>query len=238
MAADITPFIKDAQQVEKETGIPASITLGQIIVESSGKYAGGLSGLAAQAKNLFGIKGTGTAGSVTMQTKEYRNGQWVSVPASFRKYNSFYESMKDHAKFLSGQRYQAQFKDAKSVNDYAYGLQKAGYATSPTYANSLLGIINTNNLHQYDGSDLAYKPVASSGDTTSTGSTDTSAAAAITQTVVRVLLLILIAVVGVVLFLQAFPVQDVAMKTIDAVPNPVKNTVKTVVKKAVTKGAK
>ena len=55
MAIQLTSeMIQAAQQNEKKYGVPASITLGQIILESSGSYEGGMSKLAAKAKNLFG----------------------------------------------------------------------------------------------------------------------------------------------------------------------------------------
>ncbi|MGE2624250.1 glycoside hydrolase family 73 protein, partial [Escherichia coli] len=127
MGVDIRPFIADAQRIERQTGIPASITLGQIILESGGKYPGGLSGLAYEHKNLFGIKGKGTAGSANMWSKEYdAAGNRVS---GFRKYNTFGESLDDHTRVLQLDRYTKYFKDAKTVEDFARGLQKGGYAT-------------------------------------------------------------------------------------------------------------
>jgi flagellum-specific peptidoglycan hydrolase FlgJ len=169
MSADITPFIKDAQELEKKTGIPASVTLAQIIQESSGKYEGGLSGLAVQAKNLFGIKGNGTAGTYAASSGEYLNGVYKSVTSNFAKYNSYYESMVDHAAFLSKDRYASKLKDAKSVNDYVHAIKAGGYATDPNYENALLGIINSKDLHQYDGKDFTFKPTAAQAGAEGTG---------------------------------------------------------------------
>jgi flagellum-specific peptidoglycan hydrolase FlgJ len=140
----IAPFVADAQKLQQEKGVPASITLGQIILESLGNY-NGLSGLAFEAKNLFGIKGTGTAGSVYMATTEYVNGQPIVTNAQFAKYNTYYDSMVDHADLLLSTRYQKYLTNAKSVIEYAHGIQDAGYATDPNYANKLLKII-----YQYD----------------------------------------------------------------------------------------
>jgi flagellum-specific peptidoglycan hydrolase FlgJ len=140
----IEPFVPDAQKLQQETGVPAAITLGQIILESSGNY-NGLSGLAFEAKNLFGIKGTGTAGSVYWDTTEYVNGQKITIKAKFARYKTYYDSMVDHANLLLTPRYQRYLKDVTSIVDYAQGILDAGYATDPNYANKLLKII-----YQYD----------------------------------------------------------------------------------------
>ncbi len=140
----IAPFVPDAQKLQQEKGVPASITLGQIILESLGNY-NGLSGLAFEAKNLFGIKGTGTAGSVNMNTTEYVDGQPIVTTAQFAKYNTYFDSMVDHANLLLTARYQKYLKNVTSIVDYARGIQSAGYATDPDYANKLLKII-----YQYD----------------------------------------------------------------------------------------
>jgi flagellum-specific peptidoglycan hydrolase FlgJ len=140
----IAPFVPDAQKLQQETGVPAAITLGQIILESSGNYDG-LSGLAFEAKNLFGIKGTGTAGSVDWDTTEYVNGQKITINSKFAKYRTYYDSMVDHANLLLTPRYQRYLKNVTSIVDYAQGILDGGYATDPNYANKLLKII-----YQYD----------------------------------------------------------------------------------------
>jgi flagellum-specific peptidoglycan hydrolase FlgJ len=145
----IAPFVPDAQRLQQEKGVPASITLGQIILESSGNY-NGLSGLAFEAKNLFGIKGTGTAGTVSWNTTEYVEGQSIVTTAQFAKYNTYYDSMLDHANLLLKPRYQKYLKDVTSIVDYANGIQAAGYATDPNYANKLIRIIYQYELWKLD----------------------------------------------------------------------------------------
>ena len=152
MAVQLTQeMIAGAQATERKYGVPASITLGQIMLESGGSYEGGLSGLAVKAKNLFGIKGTGTAGSVTMNTMEQGANGLYATQANFRKYNSYAESIEDHGKLLTNANYTRYTKDAKTVEEYAVAIHKAGYATDANYANKLISIINSNNLKQYDG---------------------------------------------------------------------------------------
>lgn len=229
MAADITPFIKDAQRLQQETGIPASITLGQIILESSGKNAGGLSGLATYAKNLFGVKGTGNAGSIMMPTTEVYNGKATVVQAGFRKYNTFYDSMLDHAKVLSLPRYQTHLANAKTVNEYAHGIKAGGYATDPQYAQKLLNVIGTHNLNQYDGGNFTYTPVTNTGGTSSNGSAapptqntqqtkdNRGLAETIFFNVSRIGVLLILVILMIVFFLKAFPaVEDVATSVVPA----------------------
>lgn len=222
MAVDISPFIKDAQKIQSETGIPASIILGQIMLESGGQYAGGLSGLAVKGKNLFGIKGTGTAGSVTMPTTEVYNGVAQKVNASFRAYNSYYESMLDHAKLLSKERYAKYLKSATTVNEFAQGIKNGGYATDPSYVSKLLGIISKNNLNQYDSGKISFTPIAGGSSTgsseNSTNPTDNKPDGMVSEVfyqVVRFGGVLLLFILMVVFFLQAFP-------SVENVTNPIK----------------
>lgn len=232
MAADISPFIKDAQRLQQETGIPASITLGQIILESSGKNAGGLSGLAYYAKNLFGVKGSGNAGSHLVPTTEYVNGKPVVVQAAFRKYNTFYDSMLDHARVLSLPRYQTHLSGAKTVNDYAHGIKAGGYATDPQYAQKLLKIIGNYNLNQYDGGNMKYTPVSgSSGGTSNKGTTTTTTPTtdnkqgmveSIFFNVNRVVIILGLFILLVIFFLKAFPAVEDTASNVATVAPPVR----------------
>ncbi|MBB3109338.1 hypothetical protein FHS18_001390 [Paenibacillus phyllosphaerae] len=133
------------------TGVPASLTIAQGILESSS----GNSGLAASANNLFGIKGSGPAGSVLMPTREQRaDGTVYTVNARFRAYNSWSESVADHSQLLargvSWNRsiyHGALRTDGRSA---ARALQAAGYATDINYANKLIALIDRYQLVQYD----------------------------------------------------------------------------------------
>ncbi len=123
-------------------GIPASITLGQGILES-GSGTGPLSIL---ANNHFGIK----------CHKEW-NGPSVrydddEAQECFRQYEDPSESYRDHSQFLTSRtRYAGLFLLGK--DDYAAwakGLKAAGYATDPRYPEKLIGIIERYQLAQYD----------------------------------------------------------------------------------------
>src|SRR4029077_9508745 len=81
-----------AVAAQSRYGVPASVTIAQAIDESGW----GQSALAVRDHNLFGIKGTGPAGSDLLPTQEYQNGQMVSVTAPFRVYHNMAESIADH----------------------------------------------------------------------------------------------------------------------------------------------
>jgi LysM repeat protein len=122
--------------------IPASITLAQGLLESRA----GLSDLTLQSNNHFGIKCNGGWTGPT----SYHDDDAESE--CFRAYPSAYESYEDHSKFLSSKpRYASLFAlDLKDYRGWAYGLKAAGYATSPTYAEKLIGIIELYKLYQFD----------------------------------------------------------------------------------------
>lgn len=143
----IATFSSHAQQAAKVSGVPASITMAQAILESGS----GNSGLARNANNFFGIKANGWDGkTVTMKTGEYRGGKNVTESASFRAYTSPTESFIDHANFL---KKNSRYKKIFTMTDpykIADELQRAGYATDPNYANKLKQIIKTYDLTKYD----------------------------------------------------------------------------------------
>ena len=122
--------------------VPASITLGQGMIESS--Y--GNSELARQANNHFGIKchEDWTGETYTMNDDEPNE--------CFRKYPTVEESFADHSKFLKNRDRYAFLFDLK-ITDYkgwAKGLKDAGYATDPAYADRLIQVIEQYQLYQYD----------------------------------------------------------------------------------------
>lgn len=137
----IEKFYPIAIEQQVRYKIPASITLAQGLLESGA----GRSELATRGNNHFGIKCHGWTGRTTYHDDDEHN-------ECFRAYDSARESYEDHSIFLTtSQRYRSLF-DLR-ITDYkgwAHGLKKCGYATSPTYASSLIQIIETYNLHQYD----------------------------------------------------------------------------------------
>ena len=123
------------------TGIPASITMAQGILESGA----GQSRLAMKANNHFGIKCHDWNG------KKIRHDDDANREC-FRKYKSVEESYRDHSDFLTSKpRYASLFQlEPTDYKEWARGLKKAGYATSSQYAESLIRIIEENKLYLLD----------------------------------------------------------------------------------------
>lgn len=150
-AAWLKTAVADAKIATIGTGVLPSITVAQAILESGW----GQSILtSAPYYNLFGIKqGTGWQGAiVNMKTSEYVNGKWVTISAPFRAYSSQMASFQDHTKFLlTNSRYAGNgVINAKNYVNMANGLQAAGYATDPTYANRLINLVERYNLQSLD----------------------------------------------------------------------------------------
>lgn len=131
------------------TGVPASIKLAQGILESQF----GESPLAKNANNHFGIKcKTEWTGEKTYQDDDAKG-------ECFRVYPSAEQSYRDHSDFLKNRpHYSFLFKlEPTDITGWAYGLKRAGYATSSTYPEKLLRVIEDYKLHQYTMLALAIK---------------------------------------------------------------------------------
>jgi LysM repeat protein len=131
------------------TGVPASIKLAQGILESQF----GESPLAKNANNHFGIKcKTEWTGEKTYQDDDAKG-------ECFRVYSDAAQSYKDHSDFLKTRpHYAFLFKlEPTDITGWAYGLKRAGYATSPTYPEKLLRVVEDYKLHQYTMLALAIK---------------------------------------------------------------------------------
>ncbi|QRG65822.1 glycoside hydrolase family 73 protein [Brevibacillus choshinensis] len=127
-----------------------SITIAQAILESGwGKKVPVDPATGRSSYNLFGIKGTGPAGSVSVESKEVENGQTVSRTSHFKAYYNYQQSIDDHADFLLKPNYKKVIT-AATPQEAAHALEKAGYATDPQYAEKLTALIKNYNLSQYD----------------------------------------------------------------------------------------
>lgn len=155
VAKEHNAFIKkiapEAIELGHQYGVLPSITIGQAILESDW----GNSTLASKYNNYFGVKGTDPNNTVVLQTKEYTDGQWVTINGRFRSYSDFRESMKDHALLLvNGTTWNsAQYQQVISSKDYieaAVSLQTDGYATDPGYTTKIIHVIQKYNLMKYD----------------------------------------------------------------------------------------
>lgn len=125
----------------KKYHIPASITLAQALLESGA----GKSELARKSNNHFGIKCHSWDGKRTYHDDD-------EAGECFRVYKNVRDSYEDHSIFLAtGSRYAFLFQfDETDYISWARGLKRAGYATNPTYAEKLIGIIETYGLDRFD----------------------------------------------------------------------------------------
>src|SRR5664279_3590627 len=140
---DYVNLCKDLAITEmRRTGIPASITLAQGIIESDC----GHSSLAREANNHFGIKCHDDWKGPTVRHNDNTRNE------CFRKYSKPADSFYDHSDFLkSVPRYSFLFSlSSTNYKAWAQGLKKAGYATNPDYANMLIRTIEENNLWYFD----------------------------------------------------------------------------------------
>jgi flagellar protein FlgJ len=135
-----------AQSAAAETGIPAAFMVAQAAHESGwGRHEiRNVDG--SSSHNLFGIKaGKGWTGKVAQAvTTEVVNGEPRKVVANFRSYASYDESFRDYAQMMKNSpRYASVIAAGTSAQGFAQGLQHAGYATDPAYADKLTRVINT-----------------------------------------------------------------------------------------------
>ena len=139
----IKKYSKVAVSEMNRTGVPASITLAQGLLES----AAGQSELSVKGNNHFGIKcHNNWEGRTINHDAEIRN-------ECFRAYKNAEESFRDHSDFL---RYQNRYKslfdlDPRDYKGWAEGLRNAGYATDPKYPQKLIKLIEDYGLYKYDG---------------------------------------------------------------------------------------
>ena len=148
----IDAYSEIAVQEMYRSGIPASITLAQGMLESGN----GRSELAMKSNNHFGIKcHNGWTGGRVYHDDDAKG-------ECFRKYSHPHQSYRDHSDFL---RYRDRYKflfDLK-ITDYkgwAYGLKKAGYATDPNYPTKLIKLIEEYRLYQFDTKTAAKPPLS------------------------------------------------------------------------------
>ena len=151
----VLAYIENYKSVAKDnmvrTGIPASITLGQAILESGA----GTGPLSVQANNHFGIKCHKEWTGLSIKYTDDEENE------CFRKYNQPSESFKDHSYFLTSRpRYAELFEFQKDdYKSWAYGLKAAGYATDSKYPDKLIGLIEKYQLGRFDAEVLGKEYV-------------------------------------------------------------------------------
>ncbi|MEV0565457.1 sporangiospore maturation cell wall hydrolase GsmA [Dactylosporangium sp. NPDC050588] len=146
--------IPAAQQSQRDTRVPTSVTLAQAILESGW----GRSSLSANDRNFFGMKcfnnapGAYAAGCKSYSTQECNAaGVCSTTVATFRTYATATASFTDHGMALKNlSRYAAAFNYLNDPNQFVAEVHKAGYATDPLYTTKLVALMQKYNLYQYD----------------------------------------------------------------------------------------
>ncbi|WP_439134338.1 flagellar assembly peptidoglycan hydrolase FlgJ, partial [Pseudomaricurvus sp.] len=133
-----------ARKAAEALGVHGEVLLSQAALETGwGKHL--IKDESGQnSYNLFGIKADSSwqGDKAVVSTLEYRDGVPVRERASFRAYSSFAESFQDYVSFIkNNSRYQEALKAASDAVEYVKGLQQAGYATDPKYADKIIGIV-------------------------------------------------------------------------------------------------
>lgn len=143
---EFVKMLASHKDLAKEHNIFPSVMMGQAILESG--Y--GQSGLVKNSKNIFGVKGKGDL----YNTKEEINGKLVDVKDEFRRFNTYEESIRQYLDLLNSPHY-SKFGVNKATNykEQIQRIKNAGYATDSNYVDAVLGVINYNNLTQYDTDD-------------------------------------------------------------------------------------
>lgn len=151
-AGFIASLVEAARRNQADTGIPASVAIGQAALETGW----GRSKMSQDPINsYFSIKCGGTtpyaSGCVDVSSREYGSNGWYEEVSSFRTYASVGDSLLDYGRLLSAnRRYQGAFKYSADPDNFIREVHSAGYATDPNYSTTVIGIMVKYNLYRYD----------------------------------------------------------------------------------------
>lgn len=141
-------MVEKCQQRCIAAGILPSLCIAQACVES----AYGTSELAVNANNLFGIKASGgwTGKTYTKQTREWDGSKYITVSAVFRAYDTMVACVEDYLSKLTTMERYANLVGCTDIREACRLIREDGWATSPTYTETLLARVDKHNLTQYD----------------------------------------------------------------------------------------
>ncbi|GHE81054.1 flagellar assembly peptidoglycan hydrolase FlgJ [Thalassotalea profundi] len=142
----VSAMIEPAKEAQEKLKVPFEVIIAQAALETGWGKKIIKNSNGESSNNLFNIKADKRwSGDKThKETLEYENGAMVKKREPFRMYESLQDSVNDYINFLSsGERYQDALKQAGNVEQFLQGLQGAGYATDPEYANKILGTLRT-----------------------------------------------------------------------------------------------
>jgi len=141
----VSALSETAKTVQEKLGIPFEVVIAQAALETGwGKKIIKTSD-GESSNNLFNIKADSrwSGEKVTKETLEFEQGAVVKKNEPFRVYQSITDSVNDYVNFLSSsERYQSALQNKGNVEHFLQGLQQAGYATDPNYANKILATLS------------------------------------------------------------------------------------------------
>ncbi len=140
----VSALIEPAKKVQKELGVPFEVVIAQAALETGWGQKIIKDQKGSSSNNLFNIKADArwSGDKVHKDTLEFEQNTMVKKSAPFRAYDSLHESVNDYIDFLSNNdRYKDALQNSSNVEHFLQGLQKAGYATDPNYANKILGTL-------------------------------------------------------------------------------------------------
>lgn len=145
--ADPKILVDAALNIWEDDILRAKLAVTQATLESN--WINGPSLLASKYNNLFGIKGSGTSGSVNLMTSEYEKGEWIRVKQPFAVNDSLEDSFNQHKTLMYRPRY-VSVRGAVTLEDVFNAVWKSGYATDPKYPSKLMNIYNKYLIDLFD----------------------------------------------------------------------------------------
>ncbi|PCH94758.1 MAG: flagellar assembly peptidoglycan hydrolase FlgJ [Gammaproteobacteria bacterium] len=142
----VSALTEPAKAVQAKIGIPFQVVIAQAALETGWGQKIIKDEQGSSSHNLFNIKADERWAGAQIQkdTLEFEQGAMVKKSAPFRAYQSLSESFNDYVNFLStNDRYQEALKNSTNVERFVQGLQQAGYATDPQYANKIMATLRT-----------------------------------------------------------------------------------------------
>jgi flagellar protein FlgJ len=140
----VTALTGPAKVVQQQLGVPFQVVIAQAALETGWGQKIIKNEEGQSSNNLFNIKADSRwhGDKAQKDTLEFEQGALVKKSAPFRMYESISDSVDDYVDFLSNnQRYKEALENSGNVEQFLHGLQKAGYATDPNYANKILGTL-------------------------------------------------------------------------------------------------
>ena len=142
----VSALIEPAKSVQKEIGVPFQVIIAQAALETGWGQKIIKDQNGDSSNNLFNIKADSrwAGDKITKDTLEFEQGAMIKKSEPFRMYETLSDSVDDYINFLStSERYQDALQGSGNVEHFLQGLQKAGYATDPQYADKILGTLKT-----------------------------------------------------------------------------------------------